>query len=87
MPETALIKHPDIIDAAVVGIPEEEFGEQVMAVIETETDLTVAAVQEFCKEELASYKIPAKIEFVRELPRNPMGKVLKNDLRAPHLSP
>jgi long-chain acyl-CoA synthetase len=84
--EAVLIKHPNIIEAAVIGIPHDDFGEQVMAVCEVSSD----AIPEqdellaFCRAELAGYKLPRKVTFVEELPRNPMGKVLKNELRMPY---
>jgi len=83
--EEVLIQHPDIIDVAVIGIPQEDFGEQVMAFCEVGPDVKPdeKEILEFCKDKLAKYKLPRKFEFMAELPRNPMGKVLKIELRKP----
>ncbi len=83
--EFTLARHPAIVEAAVIGIPHDEFGEQVMAFCEVRSDMPVTAdeILAFCKQELAAYKLPRRIDIVSELPRNPMGKVLKTQLRAP----
>lgn len=80
--EAALIAHPDIVDAAVFGIPDERWGQALHAVVETRTPLTAEQVQAWCREKLADYKCPRTVEFVDVLPRDPNGKVLKRDLRA-----
>ena len=84
--EAVLIKYPDIVEAAVIGIPNEDFGEEILAICEVVDDVTAekGAIVDFCREELASFKLPRQFEFVKTLPRNPMGKVLKNELRAPY---
>lgn len=81
--ECALILHPDIADAAVVGVPDVTFGEAVAAFVETRKDarLTAAQVIEHCRAQLASYKKPRHVYFVDALPRNAVGKVLKTELR------
>ena len=83
--EAALIQHPDIQDVAVIGVPDDEFGEKVMAFVELKPGKSLGedAVRDFASEHLASYKRPRVIEFREELPRNTMGKLLKKDLRAP----
>lgn len=84
--ENALFEHPAIVDAAVFGIPGEKFGEDVMATIvlaDGET-LTEDEVIAFCRTKLGGYKIPRKVDFMDELPRNASGKVLKKDLREPY---
>ncbi len=83
--ENALMKHPSIADAAAIGIPSEKWGETVLAIIVKADDgLTDEEVVAFSKENLASYKCPREVSFVEALPRNPSGKILKTELRAPY---
>lgn len=84
--ELVLMEHPRIQDAAVFGVPNEEWGEEVKAVLQavagTETGSSLAEdVLAFCKDRLARYKWPRSIEFVDELPRAPNGKLYKRQLR------
>lgn len=81
--EEILYSHPKIFEAAVIGIPDEKWGESIMAVVvpKPEEQLTVAEVIMFCKENLAGYKKPKFVEFVDALPTNPSGKVVKHELR------
>jgi long-chain acyl-CoA synthetase len=84
--EKALVGHPAVVDAAVIGIPHDEFGEQPLAFVITAED-TVVTDEEllaFLDGRLASYKKPRKFIYVDELPLNPMGKVLKTTLRQPY---
>ncbi len=81
--EAALQSHAKIEEAALIGIPDVEWGELPMAVVvlkkgETATEEEII---EYCRAKLASYKRPRSVVFVDELPRNPMGKVLKRVLR------
>ena len=84
--ENALFEHPAVVDAAVFGIPGKKFGEDVMAtlVLKEGESLTEQEVIEFCRTKLGGYKIPRRVSFMDELPRNASGKVLKKDLREPY---
>lgn len=84
--EAALEQHPDIFDVAVFGIPSDEWGEAVHAVVVLRpgTSLDEAAVQAFAKEHLAGYKVPRSVSYLDELPRTGSGKILKRELRAPY---
>ena len=84
--ENALFDHPRIVDAAVIGVPDEKFGEALLAVIVTDTGeaLSTDEVIAFCRTKLGGYKVPRRISCVSELPRNASGKVLKQELRKPY---
>ena len=84
--EAVLLSHPEVADVAVIGIPNDEYGEEVIGFYESkpgkhprEEDLLA-----LCRTSLASYKRPRRLTAVDELPRNTMGKVLKQQLRAPY---
>jgi acyl-CoA synthetase (AMP-forming)/AMP-acid ligase II len=81
--EAVLHSHPKIEEAAVIGIPDEEWGEQPRAIVVLKPGDTTTAeeIMEYCRERMASFKRPRSVVFVDELPRNPMGKVLKRVLR------
>lgn len=84
--ERILIEHPDIEDVAVIGIPDERWGEVPLAyvVAREESGLRPAAVMAFARRQLASFKLPREVKFIPALPRNPSGKILKRVLREPH---
>ncbi len=85
--ENALASHPAVIEAAVFGIPSERWGESPMGVcvIDGKTPVTEDELIQFCADRLGSYKRPAKIEMQTDpLPRSPVGKVKRKDLREPH---
>ena len=81
--EEVLYKHPKILECAVIGVHDEEWGESVKCcvVCKEGEEMTEEEVVEHCKEHLASYKKPKSVDFVDALPRNPAGKVLKTVLR------
>ena len=89
--ERVLLDHSEVAQVAVVGLPEEVFGEQVVAFVVLDkmnsgTKLLMAELLERCRQHLANYKVPKHCEFVSELPRNPSGKILKRELREYDLS-
>lgn len=82
--EDILFEHPNVAEATVVGIPDENWGESIKAFVikKTDTFVTETDLLEYCKQRLASYKKPRSIEFVDTLPRSTAGKVLKHEIRA-----
>lgn len=84
--EDVLYTHPAVVDCAVFGVPDEQLGEQLMAVVETRAPATPDELRAFCRDRLADFKVPAHVELVDELPRQPNGKVLKRVLREQHWS-
>jgi long-chain acyl-CoA synthetase len=81
--EAVLFEHPKILEAAVVGLPDERRGEVVKAYVvlkegQTATDEEIIT---FCRERMAAYKAPRQIEFRSELPKSIIGKVLRRELR------
>ncbi|MFF5987106.1 acyl-CoA synthetase [Prauserella flavalba] len=81
--ERVLYEHPDVVEAAVVGMPHSRWGEvpKAFVVLRTGAALDAEHLRDFCRERLAKFKVPAEIQFIDELPRTPSGKVLKRDLR------
>ena len=81
--EEALSHHPDVVEAAVIGIPDERWVEAVAAIVVRRpgAQATAEDLIAFARERLAGYKLPRSIGFVEELPRTPSGKVLKRELR------
>jgi acyl-CoA synthetase (AMP-forming)/AMP-acid ligase II len=82
--EQVIWSHPSVLDCAVIGGPDDKWGESVIAVVELKPGASVDGHEliTLCKERLGSVKAPKQIDFVVTLPRSPVGKVLKKDLRA-----
>ena len=82
--EEVLSQHPAVLEAAVIGVPDERWGETVTALIVGRSGCAVEPEEQvaFARERLAGYKLPRRVELVEELPRTPTGKVLKRELRA-----
>ena len=87
--DEVLIRHPLIADAAVVGVPNEDWGEEIKAVVELKpgvagSDETTQLILEFAKDRLPGFQRPRTIDYVATLPRNAAGKVLRAQVRAPY---
>jgi acyl-CoA synthetase (AMP-forming)/AMP-acid ligase II len=84
--ERVLAEHPAVMEVAIIGVPDERWGETVKAVVALKPDqeATEAELIEWCRERLAHYKCPKSVDVLEALPRNPTGKILKRDLRKPY---
>lgn len=81
--EEVLYAHSEIIEAAVIGVPDPEFGEEVQAfvVLKEEAQVNEEQLKQYCTKKLAKYKVPSTIEFLTELPKNTTGKILRRSLK------
>ncbi|MDF9716879.1 MULTISPECIES: long-chain-fatty-acid--CoA ligase [unclassified Nocardioides] len=84
--ERVLAEHPAVLECAVIGVPDDRWGETVKAVVALKpgTEATEQEIVDFCRERLAHFKCPRSVDVLPALPRNPTGKILKKDLRAPY---
>jgi acyl-CoA synthetase (AMP-forming)/AMP-acid ligase II len=84
--ENAIYAHPSVADVAVVGVPHEKWGEAVKAcvVVKDGHELSETEVIAHAREHIAGYKCPKSVDFIEALPRNPSGKILRRELRAPY---
>jgi len=84
--ENAVQSHEDVLDVAVIGIPDEQWGEAIKAcvVLHPGAELSEEEIITYARTQIAGFKAPKSIDFIPELPRNPSGKILRRELRAPY---
>jgi fatty-acyl-CoA synthase len=84
--ESGIYGHPDVLEVAVIGVPDEKWGEAVKAVCVPKPGATVDpdSVISWARERLAGFKVPKSVDVIDALPRNPSGKILRRQLREPY---
>jgi fatty-acyl-CoA synthase len=84
--ESAIYGHPDVLEVAVIGVPDQAWGEAVKAVCVPKpgTSLDADSVISWARERVAGFKVPKSVDVITALPRNPTGKILRRELRAPY---
>jgi acyl-CoA synthetase (AMP-forming)/AMP-acid ligase II len=84
--ESAICDHPDVAEAAVIGVPDDKWGEAVKAIVVMKPgkQASTADIINFARERIAGYKTPKSVDFIPALPRNPSGKILRRQLRDPY---
>ena len=84
--ESAIYGHPDVLEVAVIGVPDDKWGESVKAICVAKPDaqIDVESVMSWARERIAGFKTPKSVDVIAALPRNASGKILRKDLRAPY---
>lgn len=84
--ENVVTGHPDVLEAAIIGVPDDDSGEAVklVAVLRSGASIDAKAMREWCKDNMTGYKVPRFVEFVESLPKSNVGKILRRELREAH---
>ena len=84
--ENAIFGHPEVADVAVIGVPSEQWGEEVKAIVVPKPGVTAdpASIIAWARARIAKFKVPKSVEFIAALPRNASGKILRRELREPY---